>query len=81
MRSVTRKEWRSNACESLSAAPHSGLSQTKKFIARWHGKERQLYCVALSSKPISSLEHIQMTGVVWYEHPETYLQGHVSEKR
>jgi guanine deaminase len=56
------------------------LKSNKKIIARWHGKERQLYCVTLSSKPISTLEHIQMTGVVWYEHPETYLQSYVSEQ-
>ncbi|MDJ0958847.1 MAG: guanine deaminase, partial [Arenicellales bacterium] len=68
-----------NAPEELTDTPQSGYDQTKKLIERWHGRGRQLYGVTPRFAPTSSPEQMEMTGLVWQEHPGTYLQSHLSE--
>jgi guanine deaminase len=70
-----------NVPGALTDTPKKGYDESKALIARWHGKGRQLYCVTPRFAPSSSPEQMEMTGVLWNEHPGTYLQSHVSENR
>lgn len=70
-----------NAPDALTDTAQQGYDETKKLIAKWHDKGRQLYCVTPRFAPTSTPEQMEMTGAVWKEHPGTYLQSHVSENQ
>jgi len=70
-----------NAPEALTDTPQRGYDESTALIRKWHGKGRQLYCITPRFAPTSSSEQMEMTGVLWSEHPGTYLQSHVSESR
>jgi len=68
-----------NAPDALLDTPQKAYDDTKQLIEKWHGKDRQLYCVTPRFAPTSSPEELEIAGTVWKEHPGTYLQTHVSE--
>jgi guanine deaminase len=70
-----------NAPDALTDTPQKGYDESKALIAKWHGRDRLLYCVTPRFAPTSSPEQMDMTGRLWAEHPGTYLQSHVSENR
>jgi guanine deaminase len=65
----------------LTETAQRGYDESKRLIARWHGRGRQLYCVTPRFAATSTPEQMEMTGRLWAEHPGTYLQSHVSENR
>jgi guanine deaminase len=70
-----------NAPQALTDTPQKGYDNSKSLILRWHGKGRQLYCVTPRFAPTSTPAQMEMTGLLWAEHPGTYLLSHVAESR
>lgn len=70
-----------HAPAALTDTAQRGYDETKTLIERWHGRDRQLYCVTPRFAVTSSPAQLEATGAVWREHPGTYLQSHVSENR
>lgn len=68
-----------NAPPALLDTPQSGYDQSRALLRKWHGKGRQLYCITPRFAPTSSPEQMEMTGALWKEFPDAYLQSHVSE--
>ena len=68
-----------NAPKALLDTPQTAYDQTKSLIERWHGVGRALYAVTPRFAPTSSEEQMRLAGLVWREHPGTYLQSHLSE--
>jgi len=70
-----------NAPAALTDTARSGYDDSKRLIAKWHGKGRQLYAVTPRFAASSTPEQMEMAGQLWAEHPGTYLQSHISENR
>ena len=70
-----------NAPDALTDTPQKGYDESKVLIGKWHGKGRQLYAVTPRFAPTSTPEQMEMTGALWNEHPETYLQSHIAETK
>jgi guanine deaminase len=68
-----------NAPPALLDTPQSGYDQSKTLLQKWHKRGRQLYCITPRFAPTSSPEQMEMTGALWKEFPDAYLQSHVSE--
>jgi guanine deaminase len=70
-----------NAPEPLLDTPQKGYDESKALIAKWHGKGRLLYAITPRFAPTSSREQLQMTGALCTEHPDCFMQTHVSENK
>ncbi|MEQ8598714.1 MAG: guanine deaminase [Devosia sp.] len=68
-----------NAPEGLCDTAQSGYDDTKALIARWHGRGRALYAISPRFAITSSPEQMEMARALVQEHPECYLQTHLSE--
>lgn len=68
-----------NAPPALLDTPQTGYDQSKILLKKWHKRGRQLYCITPRFAPTSSPEQMEMTGALWKEFPDAYLQSHVSE--
>lgn len=68
-----------NAPAGLLDTPQSGYDSTKKLIREWHGKGRQHYAITPRFAITSSPEQLEMAAALAAEHPETYIQTHLSE--
>ncbi len=68
-----------NAPEGLCDTAQSGYDDTKALIARWHGRGRALYAISPRFAITSSPEQMEMARTLVQEHPECYLQTHLSE--
>ena len=70
-----------NAPVKLLDSAQRGYDESKMLIKRWHGKGRASYAITPRFAPSSTPEQMESAGVLWKEHPGTYLQSHVSENR
>lgn len=70
-----------NAPEKLLDTPKTGYDQTKDLIAKWHGRGRLMYAITPRFAPTSSPEQLEAAGTLCKEHPDCYMQTHVSENR
>ena len=68
-----------NAPEGLCDTAQSGYDDTKALIARWHGRGRALYAISPRFAITSTPEQMEMARALVQEHPECYLQTHLSE--
>lgn len=68
-----------NAPDGLLDTPQSGYDDTKELIAKWHGKGRALYAITPRFAITSSPEQMEQAGALVAEHPECYMQTHLSE--
>ncbi len=68
-----------NAPDSVCDTPESGYRDTKALIERWHGKGRGLYAITPRFAITSTPEQMAMAGALAAEHPECYVQTHLSE--
>lgn len=68
-----------NAPDALLDTAQSGYDQSKALLQKWHKCGRQLYCITPRFAPTSTPEQMEMVGALWKEHPDAYLQSHVSE--
>jgi guanine deaminase len=70
-----------NAPDALLDTPQKGYDESKALIARWHDKGRLLYTITPRFAPTSTREQLEATGTLCKEHPECFMQTHVSENR
>jgi guanine deaminase len=70
-----------NAPAGLTDTAESGYDESKALIRRWHGKGRQLYAVTPRFAITSTEAQLEAAGALLKEHPDCYLQTHLSENR
>ncbi len=70
-----------NAPQGLLDTARSGYDDSKTLIQRWHGKGRQLYAVTPRFAITSTEAQLEAAGALLEEHPDCYLQTHLSENR
>lgn len=70
-----------NAPDGLRDTPQSGYDDTKALIGAWHGKGRALYAITPRFAITSTPEQMDMAGALAAEHPDCYVQTHLSENR
>ncbi|MBB4051916.1 guanine deaminase [Devosia subaequoris] len=68
-----------NAPEELCDTVQSGYDDTKALIARWHGRGRALYAISPRFAITSTPEQMEMARALVQEHPECFVQTHLSE--
>ncbi len=68
-----------NAPEGLCDTAQSGYDDTKALIARWHGRGRGLYAISPRFAITSTPEQMEMARALVAEHPQCYVQTHLSE--
>ncbi|MGP9791534.1 guanine deaminase [Roseinatronobacter sp. NSM] len=68
-----------NAPESLRDTAQSGYDDTKALIARWHGKGRLAYAITPRFAITSTPDQMAAAQALAQEHPECYIQTHLSE--
>ena len=70
-----------NAPEKLLDTAKTGYDASKALIKKWHNRGRLLYAITPRFAPTSTHEQLEATGALCEEHPECYLQTHVSENK
>jgi guanine deaminase len=70
-----------NAPPALRDTAQSGYDQSKMLIAKWHGRGRALYAITPRFAGSSTPEQLTMAGALWREHPDVFMQSHISENR
>ncbi|WP_026622710.1 guanine deaminase (plasmid) [Ensifer sp. WSM1721] len=70
-----------NAPEALRDTPERGYDETKQLIARWHGRGRAHYAISPRFAITSTPEQMEMSRALVAEHPDCYVQTHLSENR
>src|SRR6476660_5963796 len=70
-----------NAPDKLLDTPKTGYDDSKALIKKWHNRGRLLYAITPRFAPTSSREQLEATGALCKEHPECYMQTHVSENK
>jgi guanine deaminase len=69
-----------NAPAALLDTPQRGYDESKALIARWHGHARSLYAITPRFAATSSPEQLELAGALRREHPDVFVQTHVSEQ-
>ena len=70
-----------NAPEKLLDTPKTGYDHSKALIKKWHNRGRLMYAITPRFAPTSSCEQLEATGALCKEHPDCYMQTHVSENK
>lgn len=70
-----------NAPDGLRDTPQSGYDDSKALIERWHGKGRAQYAITPRFAITSTPEQMEMAGALAAEHPECFIQTHLSENK
>ncbi len=70
-----------NAPAELLDTPKSGYDDSKALIAKWHDRGRLMYAITPRFAPTSSREQLEAAGALCREHPDCYMQTHVSENK
>ena len=68
-----------NAPEGLLDTPQSGYDDSKALIETWHGRGRASYAISPRFAITSTPEQLEATQSLLKEHPDCYLQTHLSE--
>ena len=68
-----------NAPKGLRDDPQRGYDESKALIARWSGRGRLAYAVTPRFAITSSEAQLEAAGALAREHPDCYVQTHLSE--
>lgn len=68
-----------NAPEALCDTARSGYDDSKALIRRWHGRGRGLYAISPRFAITSTPAQMEAAQALVAEHPEAYVQTHLSE--
>ena len=68
-----------NAPRGLTDTARRGYDESKRLIARWHGRGRLGYAITPRFAPTSTPAQLEAAGALWREHPGCWVQSHVSE--
>ena len=63
----------------LLDTPESSDSDCRKLIEQWHNQHRLSYALTPRFAPTSSPEQLAVTGNIYRDYPDLYLQTHLSE--
>ena len=69
-----------NAPEGLCDDPQTAYDESKRLIARWHGRGRAGYAVTPRFAPTSTEAQLAALGALWSEHPDCAMQTHLAEQ-
>ena len=70
-----------NAPDYLLDTTQTGYDDSKRLIGKWHGRGRLMYAITPRFAPTSTRDQLESAGDLWSEHPDCYMQTHVSENR
>jgi guanine deaminase len=70
-----------NAPDGLLDTTKSGYDDSKALIKKWHGRGRLMYAITPRFAPTSTGDQLEAAGALWKEHPDCYMQTHVSENK
>lgn len=70
-----------NAPEYLLDTTKSGYDDSKALIKKWHNRNRLMYAITPRFAPTSTADQLESAGALWSEHPDCYMQTHVSENK
>ncbi|ASY65669.1 Guanine deaminase (plasmid) [Sinorhizobium sojae CCBAU 05684] len=70
-----------NAPDALRDTPQTGYDETKRLIGKWHGRGRAQYAISPRFAITSTPQQMEIARVLAAEHPECYVQTHLSENR
>ena len=70
-----------NAPAALCDTAQRGYDESKALIAKWHGRGRALYAITPRFAPSSTPEQLAAAGALKREHPDCFVQSHVSENK
>ncbi|MDK4700716.1 guanine deaminase [Rhizobium sp. CNPSo 4062] len=70
-----------NAPDALRDTPQRGYDETKRLIEKWHGRGRGHYAISPRFAITSTPEQMEMSKALVAEHPDCYVQTHLSENR
>jgi guanine deaminase len=65
--------------EALQDTPETGYHESKTLIERWHNNGRALYAITPRFAPTSTPEQLSKAGQLAQEHPDVFIQTHLSE--
>ena len=68
-----------NAPEALQDTPQTGYDDSKALIDKWHGTGRAHYAITPRFAITSTPEQLEMAGALVSEHPDCFVQTHLSE--
>lgn len=68
-----------NAPDGLRDTPQSSYDDSKALIDKWHGKGRAHYAITPRFAITSTPAQLDMAGALVAEHPDCYIQTHLSE--
>ena len=70
-----------NAPDALRDTPQQGYDETKRLIEKLHGRGRAHYAISPRFAITSTPEQMAMAQALVAEHPDCYVQTHLSENR
>jgi len=70
-----------NAPAGLLDTTQSGYDDSKALIKKWHGKDRLMYAITPRFAPTSTGDQLEAAGALWREHPDCFMQTHLSENK
>ena len=70
-----------NAPDKLLDTPKTGYDDSRALIKKWHNRGRLLYAITPRFALTSTREQLEAAGALCREHPECYMQTHVSENK
>jgi guanine deaminase len=70
-----------NAPDALRDTPQQGYDETKRLIGKWHGRGRAHYAISPRFAITSTPEQMEMSRALVAEHPDCYVQTHLSENK
>jgi len=70
-----------NAPDYLLDTTQSGYDDSKALIRKWHGRGRLMYAITPRFAPTSTGDQLEAAGALCTEHPDCFMQTHVSENR
>ena len=70
-----------NAPEELLDTPKTGYDDSKSLIRKWHNRGRLLYAITPRYAATSTAAQLEAAGALCKDHPECYMQTHVSENK
>ncbi len=70
-----------HAPRALRDTARRGYDESKALIGRWHGRGRLGYAITPRFAPTSTPAQLEAAGALWREHPDCWVQSHLSESR
>jgi guanine deaminase len=68
-----------NAPSALCDTAQRGYDESKALLSKWHQRGRQLYAISPRFAITSTAAQLAAAGALLREHPDAYLQTHLSE--